>query len=84
MTERGKGVRAGSNKIKLGKGNEGLMKDFSTAKSIQVGKHSSRRLKTLGHQPVPQEKECGEQPSSGRGAAAGCHGLPAQQQPAHP
>lgn len=36
----------GSNKIKVGKGNKGLVIDFSAAKPIQFGKHSPRRLKT--------------------------------------
>lgn len=57
MTERGKGVTAGSNKIKLGKGNEGLMIEFSTAKSIQFGKHSSRRVKTRwGINQLPRKR----------------------------
>lgn len=36
----------GSNKIKAGKGNKGLVIDFTTAKPTRFGKHSLRRLKT--------------------------------------
>lgn len=46
MTERLTEGYRGSNKIKSGKGNKGLVIDFSTAKPIRFGKHSLRRLKT--------------------------------------
>lgn len=36
----------GSNKIKAGKGNKGLVIDFATAKLTRFGKHPLRRLNT--------------------------------------
>lgn len=89
MTERLTEGYRGSNKIKAGKGNKGLVIDFSAAKPIQFGKRSPRRLKTC--RGISQSwgkgagKECGEQPCSGPGVAARCHDCPAQQEgTAHP
>lgn len=56
-TGRGKGVTAGHNRIKLGKGNEGLMIDFSTAKIYSFWETLLKEIKdSPGHQSAPREK----------------------------